>query len=303
MTREKPRAHQVRTEYDWAIRKFYLSAKKYSLRMAYDMMILSLYTNQGGTVDQEIPTWDSFRQYYNRYWACKAAQRHITRDGLASFQCNQRMAYGSAMLWRDKIGSYQMDETQADIYLVSQFDRSRIIGRPNIYLAVDTATQLIAGVYVGLDAGEEAVAACIANAAMDKREYCRSFGIEIEPEQWPSAGIPREVITDKGGEFLGGRMDELCVRYGIERHALPPFRPDEKGIVEKMFDLKNQRQQCRDHAVGDLELSAALPFSPLSPGHSSPSSAGTARPSALCRCSPGCFSAPPRSQRIQGLRI
>lgn len=154
-----------------------------------------------------------------------------------------------------------MDETQADIYLVSQFDRSRIIGRPNIYLAVDTATQLIAGVYVGLDAGEEAVAACIANAAMDKREYCRSFGIEIEPEQWPSAGIPREVITDKGGEFLGGRMDELCVRYGIERHALPPFRPDEKGIVEKMFDLKNQRQQCRDHAVGDLELSAALPRS------------------------------------------
>lgn len=103
LTREKPRAHQVRTEYDWAIRKFYLSAKKYSLRMAYDMMILSLYTNQGGTVDQEIPTWDSFRQYYNRYWACKAAQRHITRDGLASFQCNQRMAYGSAMLWRDKI--------------------------------------------------------------------------------------------------------------------------------------------------------------------------------------------------------
>lgn len=237
LTREKPRAHQARTEYDWAIRKFYLSAKKYSLRMAYDMMILSHYTNQGGTVDREIPTWDSFRQYYNRYWAGKAAQRHIARDGLTSFQRNQRMAYGSAMLWRDKIGSYQMDETQADIYLVSQFDRSRIIGRPNIYLAVDTATQLIAGVYVGLDAGEEAVVACIANATMDKQEYCRSLGIEMEPEQWPSAGIPREVITDKGGEFLGGRMDELCVRYGIERHALPPFRPDEKGIVEKMFDL------------------------------------------------------------------
>jgi len=208
-----------------------------SLSTAYDMMILSHYTNRGGEIDEEIPSWDSFRQYYNRQWKGKTAQKTISRDGLTSFQRNERMVYGSAMLWRSKIGSYQMDCTQADIYLVSRFDRSKIIGRPNIVLAVDTATQLIAGVYVGLEAGEEAVISCIANAVMDKVEYCRSLGIELEADAWPSAGVPQEIITDKGGEFLGTRIDELCIRYGIERHALPPFRPDEKGIVEKMFDL------------------------------------------------------------------
>ena len=47
-----------------------------------------------------------------------------------------------------------MDATMADIYLVSRHDRSKVIGRPYIYLAVDTATQLIAGLYVGLECDE-----------------------------------------------------------------------------------------------------------------------------------------------------
>ena len=50
-------------------------------------------------------------------------------------------------------------------FLVSRLDRSSVIGRPNIYLAVDTATQLIAGIYVGMEAGEGAVMACLANEA------------------------------------------------------------------------------------------------------------------------------------------
>ena len=64
-----------------------------------------------------------------------------------------------------------MDATQADICLVSRHDRSRVIGRPYIYLAVDTATQLIAGLYVGLECDESAVMLCLANAAQNKVEY------------------------------------------------------------------------------------------------------------------------------------
>ena len=68
-----------------------------------------------------------------------------------------------------------MDATQADIYLVSRPDRSEVIGRPYIYLAVDTATQLIAGVYVGMDAGEQAVINCLSNAAADKVSLCKRY--------------------------------------------------------------------------------------------------------------------------------
>ena len=109
-----------------------------------------------------------------------------------------------------------MDATQADIYLVSRQERSIVVGRPYIYLAVDTATHLIAGVYVGFSCDETAVMACIAQAASDKVEYCARYGIEITQEQWPSEGMPTEIIRDQGREFLGPRMSELCRRYGLE---------------------------------------------------------------------------------------
>ena len=118
-------------------------------------------------------------------------------------------------------------------YLVSRLDRSSVIGRPNIYLAVDTATRLIAGIYIGMEAGEGAVMACLANAAEDKVAFCARYGIAITQAQWPCHDVPEEMVTDQGREFTGERMNEFCTRYGAELHILPPFRPDRKGIVEK----------------------------------------------------------------------
>ena len=146
-----------------------------------------------------------------------------------------------------------MDATQADIYLVSRQERSIVVGRPYIYLAVDTATHLIAGVYVGFSCDETAVMACIAQAASDKVEYCARYGIEITQEQWPSEGMPTEIITDQGREFLGPRMSELCRRYGLEVLTLPPFRPDCKGAVEKTIDLLQQRYKPMLRGRGVIE--------------------------------------------------
>lgn len=159
-------------------------------------------------------------------------------------------------MWKHRIGSYQMDATQADIYLVSSFDRSLIIGRPYIYLAVDTVTKLIAGIYVGLESGETAVMACLANAAADKVAYCAAYGIEIDAMQWPSSGVPAEIITDKGREFEGKQIDAICARYGMERESLPPFRPDQKGLVEKSFDLLQNRYKSLLRGKGVIEPDA-----------------------------------------------
>lgn len=249
LTKSKPRESVKRTDFEEAIRKYYFSAKRNSLRTAYELFILDSYTNKGVLAD-EIPSWDSFRLYYFRHFR-NDPQKEISREGLTSYQRNTRPLYGSAMQYRESIGCYQMDETQGDIYLVSKWDRSKVIGRPNIYLAIDIASGLIAGVYVGLDAGENAMMACVANAVMDKAKYCAAYGVKLNPADWPSSGLPSEIISDRGGEFTGDRIDELCICYGIDRQALPPFRAEEKPLVERTNELiqESYKSMLRGYGV------------------------------------------------------
>lgn len=234
-----------------AIRRYYYGSKRLSLRAAYEMMLIEDYVGPDGAIDSDAPTWSQFRHYYYDHDMHKDPQKVIAREGLTKYQRDHRPAWGSSARWRSQPGSYQMDATQADIYLVSRADRSVVVGRPYIYMAVDTATHLIAGVYVGFSCDETAVMACIEQAATDKTEYCARYGIEITPEQWPSVGMPTEIITDQGREFFGPRMGELCKRYGLEVLTLPPFRPDQKGAVEKSIDLLQQRYKpmLRGHGI------------------------------------------------------
>lgn len=256
VTFSKNREVTVNETYDWAIKTLYFSAKKFSLRATYDMMLVKKYTDSSGKLIENIPSWSSFRNYFYSRGYHKQPRKVISRSGLTNYQRNERPVFGSVAAWRNVSGSYQMDATQADIYLVSRHDRSKVIGRPYVYLAVDTATQLIAGLYVGLECDESAVMLCLANAAQDKVEYCREYGIEIDSSQWPSLGLPHEIITDKGNEFFGPRMQELCQRFGIEIQSLPPFRPDGKGLVEKSFDLIQQRYKPLLRGKGIIEPDA-----------------------------------------------
>lgn len=252
----KKKKEEKYSNYDWAIKKFHFSAKQMTLRDSYEMMLFTQYTDGNGKLAEDKPTWDSFRHYYYDNGYNMNPQKDISRKGLTWYQRNVRPIIGNATTWKDGIGHYQMDATEADIYLVSKLDKSIIIGRPNIYLAVDTRTQLIAGIYVGLSADDTAVMSCLANAAENKVKYCKRYGITISPEQWPSKGLPSSIITDQGKEFVGKRLEELCIRYGVEIENLPPFRPDQKSLVEKTFDIMQSRYKPILRGKGIVGLDA-----------------------------------------------
>ena len=120
--REVKREQERNPIFDAAIRKFYFSAKRLSLKESYALMLAESFTEEHGSLKQERPSFNSFRHYFYRRGYNKMAQREIAREGLTSYQRNSRPLCGSQSVWRDRLGTFQMDATIADIHLVDQYD-------------------------------------------------------------------------------------------------------------------------------------------------------------------------------------
>lgn len=130
---------------------------------------------------------------------------------------------------------YEIDATIADVYLISNLDSDRIIGRPIIYKVKDVFSRMTVGLYVGLENPSWATASiALANAFSDKVEYCRRYGIDISYSDWPSIGTPATITADRG-ELLGKHGDILVNRFGITLSNTRAYHGDDKGIVEQSF--------------------------------------------------------------------
>src|SRR5690625_7427785 len=94
---------------------------------------------------------------------------------------------------------FQIDATIADIYLVSSLDVNKVKGRPIIYGVLDVYSCIITGLYVGLE-GPSWIGAMMALYYMveEKVEFCKEYGIDISPEQWPTRQLPVVSIADRG---------------------------------------------------------------------------------------------------------
>lgn len=218
----------------WALNKYYYTPQKQSLQTAYKMMLRAKFCDAQGQLKPNYPTFWQFRYYFRQHR--DPISETISRQGLKAYQRNHRPFTGSVCDYAHTIGVYMTDATVADIYIVSRLSR-KPIGRPVIYTMVDAYSRLITGVYVGLEGGQYALRLLLQNTFTDKISYCRQHGIDIAPQDWPSHHLPTKIMTDRGSEFIGGPLENLCENYHIEIENLPAYRPDLKGVVEKLFDL------------------------------------------------------------------
>lgn len=74
------------------------------------------------------------------------------------------------------------------------------------------------------------------NVITDKVEHCKSFGINIKEEQWPSHQLPLKLVTDQGSEYKGFNFENIA-DLGVEVINLQSYRAEQKGPVEKSFDV------------------------------------------------------------------
>ena len=73
-------------------------------------------------------------------------------------------------------------------------------------------------------------------------------------QNWlPRYGIPDEIITDRGSQFLGGSWKELMTSLGIDTKSTTSYHPQCNGLVERMHrQLKSSiRARLIDNAWQD----------------------------------------------------
>ena len=233
-----------------AISQFYYDPKEVSLATAYNLM-LEKYFSEDFIVDkgvrksllvpqEEKPTYKQFSYFYNKE---KNIQKEVgSRKGKAAYALLRRPILGSSTNEVFGPGSrYEIDATVADVYLVSRFNRSWIIGRPIVYIVIDVFSRMIAGVYVGLE-GPSWLGAMMAltNTVADKVGFCAAYGIPISEEEWACHSLPDIILAD-GGELAGKAVETLANNLRVRIETASPYRGDLKGIVERSFRIIHEK--------------------------------------------------------------
>ncbi len=229
-----------------AVNKYYDTPKENFMTTAYNLMVKEFYREDYRFEDGirkptvipigQIPTITQFRYWYEVEQDIKESL--TKKKGSKKYALSNRAVLGKSDTNLIGPGSkYQIDATVADVYLVSRFNRTWIIGRPVIYAIIDCFSRMVTGIYVGLE-GPSWIGAMMAlsNAFTDKVGYCKDYGINILQEDWPSHHVPLAILGDRG-EMESYHADTLVNGLDVRIENTPSFRADWKGIIEKYFNL------------------------------------------------------------------
>lgn len=240
----------IREKFNRGIRLFYEVSQGRTLRDAYQKTLEKFFHKgydrlSDGTIvpflppAHEMPTFGQFQYWYAKE---RVAQALTAREGQRRYNLRHREVLGDSTQMAFGPGSvYQIDATIGDIYLVSSLDRTRIIGRPVIYVVIDVFSRMIVGMSVTLE-GPSWVGAmqALENASTDKVAFCQEYGIEITEADWSSHRLPEMLLADRG-ELEGYNADNLVNALNVRISNTPPYRADWKAIVERNFRLSNDK--------------------------------------------------------------
>lgn len=242
-----------------AIEKVYLKKTGTgTIDAAYQWMVENFYSYNDGNGDRYVtelgyrPTLRQFRSVLHKHYSFELITRKRKSD--TEFERNHSDKTGSVLIDCRGIGHiYEIDATIADVFLVAAKDRSRIIGKPTLYLVIDRYSRLIVGFYVGLEAASwPAAQQAILSITEDKAALCARYGIKYELADWPAEGLFPEMFLADRGEMLSNDSGLIVNGLKITVGNLPKERPEHKPIVE-----------------GGIRL-IQMPMAPVVPGYEPP---------------------------------
>ena len=217
-----------------AIERHIITTKEKSFPYAYRRFV-DLYQTYFPDISQsERPSLEQMRYFFKREYG----KQNTLKKRINAIVYNKDIAPLTSTVNANTLGPasrVEIDATIADIYLVSDKDPYKIVGRPTVYIIKETFSRLIVGYYIGFQHPSYAVAIqALAMAMLDKVELCKRYGFEITSEEWPAIGIPGAILADRG-ELLGHQIEIFDKGFNVRIENAPPHRADAKGIVERSF--------------------------------------------------------------------
>lgn len=227
---------EVKKVFRLAAKKYYENKKDVSVRFAYEQMIKEFFREDLNQSPEQLVTYEQFL-----YWMRKEqnlSQEIIRRTGKRNYDLNFRPVLGSS---KNEVRSpgekIQIDATVADVYLVSEFNRDWVVGRPVLYLCKCNWSSMIVAFHVSLEGPNfEQARLALMNMVEDKVEYCKQFDIEIDEAQWPTAYLPNSIVADRA-ELLSHNSNLLTEKLNIRVENTGAWRGDLKSLIERQFGL------------------------------------------------------------------
>jgi putative transposase len=208
---------------------------------AYDHLIDNHYQYLDGNGESferplgERPTLRQFRHILKKLVPKEVRIRR--REGDRSFVRDHAPALEDTI--RDCLGvghKYEIDASIADVLIVSQFDRSKVIGKATIYFIIDRRSRLIVGFYVGLEtASWDTALEAILSIFEDKQALCTRYGVEYNPRDWPAHCVMSQNFVADHAELFSRYSDALTEHFNVTMENPTAEAPNFKPNVETQF--------------------------------------------------------------------
>jgi hypothetical protein len=175
---------------------------------------------------------------YHIYRNYSYEERRIRKVGLRQYMLHERPLVGKLRTSRGPGERFHIDATVADIYLVGQILRTKVIGRPVLYLVVDDYSAMVVGFYLTFEPPSwDGAMMALANAVSPKVPFCKSIGIDIVEEQWSACRLCETLYADHGEVSSVHKAHRLIAHYRIEFQNPPAYRPDLRAVMERRFGI------------------------------------------------------------------
>ncbi|QGZ41003.1 hypothetical protein IP92_03687 [Pseudoduganella flava] len=227
----------------------------FSRRGAYEAMLRDFFSERRiapetlnvvrGTVSEAIPSFGQFSYWLDQCRILRPAERPLPLAAHATVDVDGRPG-----------AAFQLTAVRADVQLLTR-ERTRIAGRPVIYLVHDVFSGMVTGVHVSLEAPcwPQALMA-LAHCAADKVRHALRYGRAIGALDWPCRHLPERLLVP-ATLFGGDGGQALLNNFGVRCDAVPALQAASlvpaRAALEQRFGLLRAEAPALAAELGPLD--------------------------------------------------